>query len=64
MERIEQIMQDACADFGTKLVELAGMRARAPTGVLPPCGHLLLVSNLKGVSSRRLRTESPNGGNH
>jgi REP element-mobilizing transposase RayT len=61
LERLEQIMRDACADSGTELAEVNGEPGHVHLLVsFPPEVALSrLASSLKGVSSRRLRQEFP-----
>jgi putative transposase len=60
-ERIEQIMQDAFADFGCELAEFHDEAGHVPVLVnFPPTMAISrLVNSLKGVFSRRMRQEFP-----
>ncbi len=61
LDRIEQIMRDVCAGFGTDLAEFNGEEDHVHLLVnFPPTVAISrLVNSLKGVSSRRLRQEFP-----
>jgi putative transposase len=61
LERLEQIMRDACADSGTGLTEVNGEpgHVHLPASFPPEVALSRLASSLKGVSSRRLRQEFP-----
>ena len=61
LARMEEIMADVCADFGCELVELNGEADHVHLLVnFPPTVSISrLVNSLKGVSSRRLRSEFP-----
>ncbi|WP_084961910.1 IS200/IS605 family transposase, partial [Thermoactinospora rubra] len=61
LERMEEIMRDVCADFETELREFNGEANHVHLLVtFPPKVALSkLVNSLKGVSSRRMRTEFP-----
>ena len=61
LERMEEIMRDVCADFGTELAEFNGEANHVHLLVnFPPTVAVSrLVNSLKGVSSRRLRLEFP-----
>ena len=61
LERMEEIMRDVCADFGTELREFNGEANHVHLLVnFPPTTALSkLVNSLKGVSSRRMRQEFP-----
>jgi REP-associated tyrosine transposase len=61
LERLEEIMRDVCADFGTELREFNGDSSHVHLLVnFPPKVALSrLVNSLKGVSSRRMRREFP-----
>jgi putative transposase len=58
---LEAIMRDVCADFETELVEFNGEHSHVHLLVnFPPKVALSkLVNSLKGVSSRRIRQDSP-----
>ena len=58
---LEKIMQDVCDDFGVTLVEFNGEAEHVHLRVsFPPDVPLSrLVNSLKGVGSRRLRSEFP-----
>ncbi|GII20403.1 hypothetical protein Ppa05_71290 [Planomonospora parontospora subsp. antibiotica] len=64
LERMEQIVREVCADFECELVEFNGESDHVHLLVhFPPKVALSrLVNSLKGVSSRRLRTEFPRVG--
>jgi putative transposase len=66
LERMEQIMRDVSADFGTELAEFNGAADHVHLLVnFPPTVALSrLVNSLKGVSSRRLRQEFPELARH
>ncbi|WP_433500799.1 IS200/IS605 family transposase [Sphaerimonospora sp. CA-214678] len=66
LERMEQIMRDICADFETKPAEFNGEAGHVHLLVnFPPKVALSrLVNSLKGVSSRRVRTEFPELARH
>ncbi|MEU3163138.1 IS200/IS605 family transposase [Streptosporangium sp. NPDC006930] len=66
LERLEQIMRDVCADFETELAEFNGEASHVHLLVnFPPKIALSrLVNSLKGVSSRRMRTEFPELARH
>jgi putative transposase len=59
LQRCEEIMRDACIDFGAELRELNGESDQLHLLVhYPPSVALSrLVNSLKGVSSRRLREQ-------
>jgi putative transposase len=61
LERMEEIMQAVCADFGAQLREFNGEADHIHLLVdFPPTIAISrLVNSLKGVSSRRLRQEFP-----
>jgi putative transposase len=61
LARLEEIMRAVCADFETELAEFNGEHNHVHLLVhFPPKVALSkLVNSLKGVSSRRLRQESP-----
>jgi putative transposase len=61
LERLEEIMREVCADFGTELAEFNGESSHVHLLVnFPPKVALSrLVNSLKGVSSRRMRQEFP-----
>jgi putative transposase len=61
LERMEEIMQAVCADFGAQLREFNGEQDHVHLLVnFPPTIAVSrLVNSLKGVSSRRLRQEFP-----
>jgi putative transposase len=53
-------MPDVCADFGCELAEFNGHAEHVHLVNFPPTITISpLVNSLKGVSSRRLRQESP-----
>jgi REP element-mobilizing transposase RayT len=60
LERMEAIMRDVCADFGTDLAEFNGDADHVHLLVnFPPTVAISrLVSSLKGVSSRRMPSRS------
>ncbi|MFI7625200.1 IS200/IS605 family transposase [Microbispora rosea] len=62
----KQIMRDVCADFETELAEFNGDANHVHLLVtFPPKVALSrLVNSLKGVSSRRMRTEFPELARH
>src|SRR5689334_15936194 len=63
LERVKQIMQDACAGLEPNSWSQREPGHEHPLVHFPPTVAIsCLVNNLKGVSSRRLRIESPNGG--
>ncbi|MFF0573861.1 IS200/IS605 family transposase [Streptosporangium saharense] len=66
LERMEEIMQDVCADFETELAEFNGESNHVHLLVnFPPKIALSkLVNSLKGVSSRRMRAEFPDLARH
>jgi putative transposase len=66
LSRLEDIFQAVCADFGCDLVECNGDAEHVHLLVTyPPTVQLSrLVNSLKGVSSRRLRQESPELARH
>ncbi|GLX00551.1 IS200/IS605 family transposase [Microtetraspora sp. NBRC 16547] len=66
LERMEQIMRDVCADFECELAEFNGEADHVHLRVnFPPKVALSrLVNSLKGVSSRRMRTEFPDLARH
>ncbi len=61
LDRMEQIMRDVRADFGTGLVEFNGEPGRVHllVNVPPTVAISRLVRSLNGVSSRGLRQEFP-----
>ncbi|MDA0644569.1 MULTISPECIES: IS200/IS605 family transposase [Nonomuraea] len=66
LERMEQIMRQVCADFECEPAEFNGESNHVhPLVNFPPKVALShLVNPLKGVSSRRLRTEFPGLARH
>ncbi|WP_329079923.1 IS200/IS605 family transposase [Streptosporangium sp. NBC_01469] len=66
LSRMEEIMRDVCADFETELAEFNGENNHVHLLVnFPPKIALSkLVNSLKGVSSRRMRTEFPEPARH
>jgi putative transposase len=66
LERLEEIMRDARADFECELRELNGKgnHAHLLVNVPPKTALSRLVSSLKGVSSCRMRQELPDLGRH
>ncbi|MDA0637371.1 IS200/IS605 family transposase [Nonomuraea sp. MCN248] len=66
LTRLEEIMRDVCADFETELREFNGENNHVHLLVnFPPKIALSkLVNSLKGVSSRRMRTEFPELAHH
>ncbi|MGJ6970091.1 IS200/IS605 family transposase [Streptosporangium sp. G11] len=66
LNRMEEIMRDVCADFETELAEFNGENNHVHLLVnFPPKVALSkLVNSLKGVSSRRMRTEFPELARH
>jgi putative transposase len=61
LERMQEIMQDVCADFGAELTEFNGEsnHVHLLVNFAPTMTISRLVNSLKGVSSRRLRQEFP-----
>ena len=61
LERTEEIMRDACADFGAEFAEFHGdaEHIHLLLNLLPTVAISPPVSSLKGMSSRRLRQEFP-----
>jgi REP-associated tyrosine transposase len=61
LERLEEIMRDACSGSETRLAEFNGENNHVHLLVnFPPEAALSkLVNSLKGVSSRRMRQEFP-----
>ena len=61
LERMEEIMQAVCADFGAQLREFNGEAdyVHVLVNFPPTIAVSRLVNSLKGVSSRRLRQEFP-----
>lgn len=66
LERMEAIMRDVCADFGTELAEFNGEadHVRLLVNFPPTVAISRLVNSLKGVSSRRMRQEFPELARH
>ncbi|GAA3441747.1 IS200/IS605 family transposase [Planomonospora venezuelensis] len=66
LERLEQITRDVCADFETELTEFDGEsnHVHLLVNFPPKIAVSKLVNSLKGVSSRRLRTEFPELARH
>lgn len=66
LARMEEILRDVCADFEAELVEFNGEGEHVHLLVTYPPKVALakLVNSLKGVSSRRLRTEFPDLARH
>jgi len=66
LERMEQIMREVCADFECELTEFNGEanHVHLLVNFPPKVAISRLVNSLKGVSSRRLRTEFPELGRH
>ncbi len=66
LSRMEEIMREVCGDFETELVEFNGEGDHVHLLVnFPPKVALSrLVNSLKGVSSRRMRTEFPDLARH
>jgi REP-associated tyrosine transposase len=61
LERMEEIMQAVCANFGAQLREFNGEpdHVHLLMNFPPTIAVSRLVNSLKGVSSRRLRQEFP-----
>ena len=61
LDRMKQVMQDVCADFGCDLAEFNGETNHVHLLVNFPTTVAIsrVVNSLKGVSSRRLRQEFP-----
>ncbi|MBC9718098.1 IS200/IS605 family transposase [Streptomyces sp. TRM66268-LWL] len=61
LRRCEEVMRDACTDFGAELRESNGERDHVhPLAHHPPKAAISrLVGSLKGVAARRLRQEFP-----
>ena len=59
--RLEEIMRQVCADFECQLVEFngEGEHVHLLVNFPPKVAVAKLVNSLKGVSSRRMRTEFP-----
>ncbi len=59
LARCEEVMRDVCADFGTELRDFNGEHDHVHLLVYypPKVALSVLVNSLKGVSSRRLRSE-------
>lgn len=66
LERMEEIMRDVSADFGTVLEEFNGEANHVHLLIsFPPTVAVSrLVNSLKGVSSRRMRQEFPELARH
>lgn len=66
LNRMEEIMRDVCVDFETELAEFNGENDHVHLLVnFPPKVALSkIVSSLKGVPSRRMRTEFPELARH
>ena len=66
LERLEEIMRAVCGDFEVELAEFNGEPDHVHLLVhFPPKVALSkLVNSLKGVSSRRMRQESPDLARH
>ncbi len=66
LTRLKQIMADVCTDFEATLVEFNGEGEHVHLLVnLPPkVAVARLVNSLKGVSSRRMRSEFPEMARH
>jgi putative transposase len=66
LARMKEIMRAVCADFETELVEFNGENNHVHLLVnFPPkVAPAKLVNSLKGVSSRRMRQEFPDLGQH
>ncbi|GAA3466891.1 IS200/IS605 family transposase [Nonomuraea roseola] len=66
LNRMEEIMRDVCADFETELRDFNGENNHVHLLVnFPPKIALSkLVNSLKGISSRRRRTELPELAHH
>jgi putative transposase len=66
LERMEQIMREICADFECGLAEFNGEsnHVHLLVNFTPKVSISRLVNSLKGVSSRRLRTEFPELARH
>lgn len=66
LDRMNQIMDAVCSDFGCELVEFNGERDHVHLLVTfpPTVAVSRLVNSLKGVSSRLLRREFPELSRH
>ncbi|WP_329423626.1 IS200/IS605 family transposase [Streptosporangium sp. NBC_01495] len=66
LSRMEEIMRDVCADFETELAEFNGENNHVHLlmNFPPKIALSKLVNSLKGVSSRRMRTEFPESARH
>jgi putative transposase len=64
--RMEQIMRDVCSDFECDLIEFNGEpeHVHLLVNFPPKVAVSKLVNSLKGVSSRRLRSEFPTLAQH
>jgi len=64
--RMEQIMRDVCSDFECDLIEFNGEpeHVHLLVNFPPKVAVSKLVNSLKGVSSRRLRSEFPTLSQH
>jgi putative transposase len=66
LARLEEIMRDVCADFEAELTEFngEGEHVHLLVSFPPKMAVAKLVNSLKGVSSRRMRTEFPELARH
>jgi putative transposase len=66
LARLEEIMRDVCADFEAELTEFngEGQHVHLLVNFPPKMAVAKLVNSLKGVSSRRMRTEFPELARH
>lgn len=66
LARLEEIMRDVCADFEAELTEFngEGQHVHLLVSFPPKMAVAKLVNSLKGVSSRRMRTEFPELARH
>jgi putative transposase len=66
LERMEEIMREVCADFATEPVESNGEgdHVHPPVNRPPKAALSRTVNSLKGVTSRRMRTEFPDPARH
>lgn len=66
LARLDEIMRDVCADFEAELTEFngEGEHVHLLVSFPPKMAVAKLVNSLKGVSSRRMRTEFPELARH
>jgi putative transposase len=66
LDRMEQIMREVSADFGTELAEFNGETSHVHllVGLPPKVALSRLVNSLKGVSSPRMRRQFPELARH